>query len=301
MTERRETGRGRPPKRTTPPQNRKPMSEAERWQDGERIAKYLAHAGVCSRRDAEVLIEQGKVMVNGERLDSPAVKVTSRDQVKVSGTIIKPPEPTRMWMYHKPAGLITATKDPEGRATIFDHLPKSLPRVVTVGRLDLTTEGLLILTNDGELARKMELPSTGLERHYRARAHGRVTDEILKDLAGGVTVDGIEYAPIIATLERTTGTNNWLHVVLKEGKNREVRKALASVGLTVNRLIRTVYGPFELADLASGALEEVPANRLADLLGPEMKTDRMEEPRNSRPQNRRPDSRKSGSFRKRRK
>ncbi|MAP94303.1 MAG: pseudouridine synthase [Ponticaulis sp.] len=240
-------------------------------------------------------------MVNGERLDSPAFKVTRRDLIKVSGTIIKPPEPTRMWMYHKPAGLITSTRDPEGRASIFDHLPKSLPRVVTVGRLDLTTEGLLLLTNDGELARKLELPSTGLERHYRARAHGRVTEEGLKDLATGVIVDGVEYAPIEATHERSTGTNNWLHVVLKEGKNREVRKALGHIGLTVNRLIRTKYGPFELANLASGALEEIPPERLVNILGEENKTERMEPPRRTGPSDRRPGGRKPGGFRKRKK
>ncbi len=272
MTERRETGRGR---NIGPARNKSKAAPEAKWEDGERIAKYLAHAGICSRREAETLISEGKVMVNGERLDSPAVKVTARDQIKVRGKIVRPPEATRMWMYHKPAGLITATRDPEGRPTIFDHLPKSLPRVVTVGRLDLTTEGLLLLTNDGELARKMELPATGLERHYRARAHGRVTPEALEELKKGVIVDGIEYASIDATLERTTGTNNWLHVILREGKNREVRKALASVGLTVNRLIRIKYGPFELAELASGTLEEVPAEQLARILGEEIRTQRM--------------------------
>ena len=278
MSERRETGRGRPPKRTSRPQHSKSKPTPTKWEDGERVAKYLAHAGVCSRRDAEQLILEGKVMVNGERLDSPAYKVTARDQIKVRGKVVKPPEQTRMWLYHKPAGLITATRDPEGRPTIFDHLPKSMPRVVTVGRLDLTTEGLLLLTNDGELARKMELPATGLERHYRARAHGRVTPEALAELAKGVVVDGDAYAPIEATLDRTTGTNNWLSVVLKEGKNREVRKALGSVDLTVNRLIRIKYGPFELAELKPGATEEVPPEKLASILGETMKTQRMADP-----------------------
>ena len=290
MTERRETGRGR---RDTQSRGRPPAKPETKLEDGERIAKYLAHAGICSRREAETLISEGKVMVNGERLDSPAVKVTARDQIKVRGQIVRPPEATRMWMYHKPAGLITATRDPEGRSTIFDHLPKSLPRVVTVGRLDLTTEGLLLLTNDGELARKMELPATGLVRHYSARAHGRVTDEALKDLKTGVVVDGVEYASIDATLERTTGTNNWLHVVLREGKNREVRKALAAVGLTVNRLIRIKYGPFELAELASGALEEVPADKLVHILGDGMETQRMSRP-SQRQGSRRPGNRSNG-------
>ena len=296
MTERRETGRGR---NIGPARNRIEAAQKAKWEDGERIAKYLAHAGVCSRREAETLISEGKVMVNGERLDSPAVKVTARDQIKVRGKIIRPPEATRMWLYHKPAGLITATRDPEGRPTIFDHLPKSLPRVVTVGRLDLTTEGLLLLTNDGELARKMELPATGLERHYRARAHGRVTPEALEELKKGVIVDGVEYAPIEAIHERTTGTNNWLHVVLREGKNREVRKALGSVGLTVNRLIRIKYGPFELADLASGALEEVPIEQLTHILGEEIRTQRMSRAperaeRSQRPQRGKPGARPQG-------
>lgn len=284
MTERRETGRGQPqrkPKR--PPRQAQEISSPSKsqWSEGDRIAKYLAHAGICSRREAETLIAEGKVMVNGERLDSPAVKVFSRDQIKVRGKLVKPPEVTRMWLYHKPAGLITATRDPEGRPTIFDHLPKTLPRVVTVGRLDLTTEGLLILTNDGELARNMELPATGLERHYRARAHGRVTEEGLKELAKGAIVDGVEYSPIQAVLERTTGTNNWLSVVLKEGKNREVRKALASIGLTVNRLIRIQYGPFSLGDLPSGQLQEVPIDQILKQLGTDMKTDRMSRSRHS--------------------
>ncbi len=278
MTERRETGRGRTPRQTRP---QKPFSaprgKPTSWEEGDRIAKYLAHAGICSRRDAEVLIEEGAVTVNGKRLDSPAFKVSRQDVIKVRGELVKPPEATRVWKYHKPSGLITATRDPEGRSTIFDHLPKSLPRVVTIGRLDLTTEGLLLLTNDGELARQMELPATGLERHYRARAHGVVRPEALEELAKGVIVDGIEYAPIEAQLERTTGTNNWLSVVLREGKNREVRKALASVDLTVNRLIRVMYGPFTLGDLPAGTLVELSPKEVDELRSLGIKTDRMKE------------------------
>ena len=296
MTERRETGQSRTSKRPARPNQNSETStqpakaRSSNWEDGDRIAKYLAHAGVCSRRDAEGLIEQGKVTVNGRRLDSPAFKVTRRDTIRVDGQVVKAPENTRLWRYHKPAGLITATRDPDGRSTIFDHLPKHLPRVVTVGRLDLTTEGLLILTNDGELARQMELPSTGLERHYRARAHGKVTPEALAELAKGVIVDGVEYAPMQIELERTTGTNNWLSVVLKEGKNREVRKALASVGLTVNRLIRIQYGPFVLGDLASGVLDEINPDQIAELLGGDIRTDRMARPK-PRSQGRGPNTR----------
>ena len=279
MSERRETGRGQDRRRQRPQHRNQQSSKPVSWEDGDRIAKYLAHAGVCSRRDAEVLIEEGAVSVNGKRLDSPAFKVTRQDVIKVHGKPVKPPEDTRVWLYHKPAGLITATRDPEGRSTIFDHLPKSLPRVVTIGRLDLTTEGLLLLTNDGELARQMELPATGLERHYRARAHGLVTPDALKTLADGVTVDGMDYAPIDAKLERTTGTNNWLSVILKEGKNREVRKALASVGLTVNRLIRIKYGPFELSDLPSGTLHELTTAQIQSLRAEGITTNRMKHER----------------------
>lgn len=274
MAERRETDRGRRQPSRKPAGKTKPQPAA--WADGDRIAKFLAHAGVCSRRDAEVLIEEGIVSVNGRKLDSPAFKVHHGDVVKVRGKVVRPPEPTRLWRYHKPAGLLTATRDPEGRPTIFDHLPKSLPRVVTVGRLDLTTEGLLLLTNDGELARGLELPSTGLERHYRARAFGEVTEEGLTELGKGVVVDGEHYAPIKAELERTTGANNWLSVTLSEGKNREVRKALSHIGLTVNRLIRTSYGPFELGDLKSGTLDEVSAQDLEALIKPIVSTERLE-------------------------
>ncbi len=264
MTERRETGRtGNTPQRPSSPDTRKPAN----WDDGERIAKYLARAGVASRRDVERLIEDGRVSVNGKTLKTPAFKVTGRERIEVSGQRVDPPRAARLWRYHKPAGLVTTHSDPEGRATIFDHLSKSLPRLMTIGRLDLTTEGLLLLTNDGELARALELPSTGLERRYRARAHGRVDQRALASLADGITVDGVQYAPIIATLDRTTGTNSWFDVTLTEGKNREVRRALEAVGLQVNRLIRVAYGPLELGELASGHLDEIEPGKLNALFG----------------------------------
>ncbi|WP_084418700.1 pseudouridine synthase [Henriciella litoralis] len=264
MTDRRETPR--PGRRTKP--NSKPASLTPTdWSEGERIAKWLARAGVASRRECETLIESGKVSVNGRTLTSPAFKVTGGEAIKVNGKRIEPPEQTRLWRYHKPSGLITTTIDPAGRRTIYDELPKHLPRTVTVGRLDLTTEGLLLLTNDGELARTLELPRNEFKRRYRARAHGRVTPDKLAALKAGVIVDGIEYAPIIAELERETGANNWISVELTEGKKREVRRALESVDLEVNRLIRTNYGPFELADLKPGAVEEVPKQELQRLLG----------------------------------
>ena len=262
MTDRRETPR---PGRRTKPQ---PSSNIDPdWSEGERIAKWLARSGVASRRECETLIEEGRVSVNGRKLTSPAFKVTGTETIKVNGKPVKAPEVTRLWRYHKPSGLITTTQDPAGRRTIFDELPKHLPRTVTVGRLDLTTEGLLLLTNDGELARTLELPRNEFRRRDRARAHGRVTPEKLAALRDGVTVEGVTYAPIIAELERETGANNWIKVELTEGKKREVRRALESVGLEVNRLIRTEYGPFELSDLDPGAVEEVPHKKLVELLG----------------------------------
>ena len=264
MTDRRETPR--PGRRTKP--NPTSSHVGPDWSGGERIAKWLARAGIASRRESETLIEEGKVTVNGRKLTSPAFKVTGKESIKVNGKPVKAPESTRLWRYHKPSGLITTTHDPAGRRTIFEELPKHLPRTVTVGRLDLTTEGLLLLTNDGELARALELPRNAFRRRYRARAHGRVTPDKIEALKDGVTVDGVTYAPIIAELERETGTNNWIKVELTEGKKREVRRALESVGLEVNRLIRTEYGPFELGDLAPGAVEEVPYQTLMETLGP---------------------------------
>ncbi len=238
MTDRRETNR-KPKRRPNRP--KRPTKGVERdWSEGERIAKYLARAGVASRREAEAMIERGEVRVDGRKLTTPAFKVTGREDIRVNGKPVKAHEPVRVWRYHKPSGLITTTSDPEGRRTIFDELPKSLPRTITIGRLDLTTEGILLLTNDGHLARAMELPKTGFVRHYRARAHGETTQEILDSLKGGVTLDdGTRHTSIEAELERQTGTNNWLNVRLTEGKNREVRKALEHLGLQVNRLIRT--------------------------------------------------------------
>ncbi|MFN7054536.1 pseudouridine synthase [Hyphomonas sp.] len=269
MPERRETARPRRkpsgPKRTALP--RKPAATPADWSEGERIAKYLARAGIASRREIERLIEAGDVSVNGQKLTSPAFKVTGRELIKVGRRTVKAPDATRLWRYHKPSGLITTTNDPAGRRTIFDELPKSLPRVVTIGRLDLTTEGLLLLTNDGELARFLELPKNALERTYRVRAKGTVTQLKIDELAAGITVEGVKYQPIKAVFDRELGANSWLTVTLTEGKNREVRKALESVGLTVNRLIRVSYGPFLLTDLRPGQVDEIPGDILSETLG----------------------------------
>lgn len=271
MTDRRETPR--PARRTTSSSNAKQPAS---WSDGERIAKWLARAGVASRRECETMIENGEVSVNGKKLTTPAFKVTGEETIQVRGKRIQAPDATRLWRYHKPSGLITTTSDPAGRRTIFEELPRHLPRVMTVGRLDLTTEGLLLLTNDGELARGLELPRNGFMRTYRARAHGRVTKEKLQTLAEGISVDGTTYAPIEAELERETGTNNWIRVTLSEGKKREVRRALEAVGLEVNRLIRTSYGPFELGDLQPGGVEEVLQNDLQRMLGDKLQIGRSQ-------------------------
>ncbi len=231
------------------------------------MAKFLARAGVCSRRDAERLIAEGRVKLNGAVLDTPAVKVTARDKILVDGRPVGAAEPTRLWRYHKPPGLVTTHNDPAGRPTVFQHLPHDLPRVISVGRLDLTSEGLLLLTNDGELARRLELPSNAWIRRYRARAFGRVEQAELDQLKDGLTVDGVRYGPIEARLERGGASNAWITLSLTEGKNREVRRVLDALGLKVNRLIRIAYGPFQLGTLAPGAVEEIPRKVLREQLG----------------------------------
>jgi 23S rRNA pseudouridine2605 synthase len=226
----------------------------------ERIAKVMARAGLCSRREAERWIAAKRVKLNGKLLDSPAVTVGESDEVVVDGKPLPGRERTRLWRYHKPAGLVTSHSDEQDRMTVFDKMPADMPRVVSVGRLDLTSEGLLLMTNDGELARKLELPSTGWSRRYRVRVYGHVDEKRLRDLARGTTVDGVRYGPIKAMYdseEEKRKANAWLSVSLSEGKNREIRKVMAHLGLDVNRLIRTAYGPFQLGKLQRGGIEEV--------------------------------------------
>jgi 23S rRNA pseudouridine2605 synthase len=234
---------------------------------GERIAKVIARSGRASRRDAERLIAEGRVQVNGVRIDSPARNVTTQDRITVDGTPLAAPEPPRLWLYHKPAGLVTTARDEKGRRTIFDALPEALPRVVTVGRLDLNSEGLLLLTNDGEVKRRLELPSTGWLRRYRVRVKGTPTEETLAPLREGLILEGERFRPMGVTLDRQQGSNAWLTVSLREGRNREIRRAMEAVGLTVGRLIRVSYGPFQLGNLAAGAVEEVRPRVVRDQLG----------------------------------
>ena len=233
----------------------------------ERIAKRLARAGLCSRREAERLIADGRVAVDGKTLDSPAVLVTQSSRVTVDGRPVGAPERTRLWRYHKPRGVLTTERDPQGRPTIFDRLPAGLPRLISVGRLDFNSEGLLLLTNDGELARRLELPATGWTRRYRVRVFGKPDAGRLKELEAGASVAGVEYGPIFAAVDRVRGDNAWLTVALREGKNREVRRVMEDLALNVNRMIRIGFGPFELGGLAKGALKEVPRNVLAERLG----------------------------------
>jgi len=234
------------------------MATLNRSKDAERIAKVIARAGLCSRRDAERWISDGRVNVNGKRLESPAFTVVPEDKILVDGKPLPVSEAARLFLYHKPVGLVTSARDEKNRATIFDKLPAGLPRVVSVGRLDLNSEGLLLLTNDGGLARYLELPANAWKRCYRVRVNGTVKPAHLARLAQGITVDGVKYGPIEARMERAqTGANVWLAITLKEGKNREIRKVMAHLGLQVSRLIRTAYGPFELGDLAAGSTKEV--------------------------------------------
>ena len=265
-----------------------------------RIAKAMARAGLCSRREAERWIAEGRVAVNGKLLATPAFEVGPRDRVLVDGQPLPDAEPVRLWRYHKPRGLVTTHKDPEGRPTVFDNLPPGLPRVISIGRLDYNTEGLLLLTTDGALARHLELPATGWLRRYRVRARGRITQAQLDELKSGVSIDGVNYGPIEATLDgvpapeispddmhRREGANIWLTVGLREGKNREIRKIMGHLGLDVGRLIRVSFGPFQLMDLEPGTVEPVRRRVLAEQLGPKLArelgvvagTERQERPR----------------------
>jgi 23S rRNA pseudouridine2605 synthase len=234
--------------------------------DSQRIAKLLARAGVASRREIERMIEERRIAIDGVPLETPATIVTSLKGITVDGNPVAAAEPTRLFRYHKPTGLLTAERDMKGRATIYDKLPPGMPRTVPVGRLDLNTEGLLLMTTDGALKRRLELPSTGVPRSYRARAYGPVTQAQLEELIHGIEIDGVRYGQIDANLERRTGTNVWIEMTLKEGKNREVRRVLEHLGLRVSRLIRTRYGPFALEDLPPGEVEEVKQHELVEFL-----------------------------------
>jgi 23S rRNA pseudouridine2605 synthase len=247
--------------------NDETQAEVSEVRAGQRIAKVMARAGVCSRRDAEAWIAEGRVSVNGKVLDSPAFNVSEADDVRVDGKPLAAPERTRLFLFHKPRGLVTTARDPEGRQTVFAVLPPDLPRLVAIGRLDINTEGLMLLTNDGGLARVLELPSTGWLRRYRVRAHGIIDQAALDRLAGGVTIDGVDYLGVEATLDREQGSNAWLTLGLREGKNREIKKILEHLGLAVNRLIRVSFGPFELGDLPEGEVMEVRTRVLRDQLG----------------------------------
>ena len=233
----------------------------------ERIAKVLARAGVCSRREAERWIADGRVSVDGRVLTTPALTVSAASEIRVDGSPLPTADRPRLWRYHKPAGLVTSHRDEKGRPTVFAALPEDLPRLISVGRLDLNSEGLLLLTNDGGLARRLELPSTGWARRYKVRVHGEVQPERLAALAKGITVDGLAYGPIRAALERQQGSNAWIAMALREGKNREVRRVFEHLGLQVTRLIRLSYGPFQLGNLPRGAVDEVPKKVLLEQLG----------------------------------
>ena len=234
---------------------------------GDRIAKVLSRAGIASRREAERMVNAGRVSVNGTVIDSPALNVKVSDKITVDGKPVGAPEAPRIWLYHKPTGLVTTERDEKGRDTVFDALPDGMPRVMSVGRLDLNSEGLLLLTNDGGLKRKLELPSTGWLRRYRVRIKGSLNDAALEKLRSGITVDGLTYQPMDVTFDRQQGANAWLTIALREGKNREIRRAMDAVGATVNRLIRVSYGPFQLGTLKAGEVEEVKQRVVKDQLG----------------------------------
>ncbi|MEO1639601.1 MAG: pseudouridine synthase [Pseudomonadota bacterium] len=258
---------------------------------GDRIAKVLSRAGVASRREAERMIAEGRVAVNGKVIDSPALNVTAKDKVTVNGAPVGEPDPPRIWLYHKPAGLVTTERDEKDRETVFDALPEDLPRVMSVGRLDLNSEGLLLLTNDGAVKRKLELPSTGWLRRYRVRINGAVSETKLDELRKGITVEGVSYQPMTITFDRQQGANAWLTVALREGKNREIRRAMQAIGVTVNRLIRVSYGPFQLGGLKQGEVEEVKQRVVRDQLGvsakPKPQRQRKPGPKTARGKNRR--------------
>jgi 23S rRNA pseudouridine2605 synthase len=242
-----------------------PDAAAER-RAGERIAKWLSRAGVASRRDAEKMVSDGLVKLNNAVVGHPATFVAPGDIVQVAGKVVESPDRTRLWRYHKPDGLMTTHRDPQGRPTVFERLPADLPRVMSVGRLDLNSEGLLLLTNDGALARQLELPSTGWLRRYRVRVHGEVNEAALKDLARGLVIDGTRFGPVEAGLDSRKGSNAWLTISIHEGKNREIRRVMAHLGLATTRLIRIAYGPFQLGNLERSQVAEVPARVLKDQL-----------------------------------
>ena len=243
------------------------MAQPPTSPEGDRIAKVLSRAGVASRRDAERMIAEGRVAVNGKVIDSPALNVTAADRIAVDGKPVGPPEPPRLWLFHKPTGVVTTARDDKGRPTIFDHLPADLPRVMPVGRLDMNSEGLLLLTNDGGVKRRLELPATGWLRRYRVRAHGRPPEDALNRLRAGITVEAVRYQPMEVTLDRQQGANAWLTIAIREGKNREIRRAMEAIGVTVNRLIRVSYGPFQIGNLKPGEVEEVRRRVVRDQLG----------------------------------
>lgn len=262
-------GKEKPPAPKTAPKTavKTADNDATDTPEGERIAKVLSRAGIASRREAERLIELGEVKVNGKTITSPALNVTAKDKITVRGEPVGQPEPPRLWLYYKPEGLVTSASDEKGRDTVFDHLPEDMPRVMSIGRLDLNSEGLLLLTNDGELKRKLELPSTGWLRKYRVRVKGNPTEPEIEPLRKGITVDGDRFQPMEVKIDRHQGANAWLTVGLREGKNREIRRAMNHIGLTVNRLIRISYGPFRLNELQPGEVEELKPRVLREQLG----------------------------------